>query len=572
MSKSVPDPNNSGQLRRQAEASWQARQTTGRSPCLDPEHLRLIQELEIHQIELEHQQSELETQNAALTQSKLELEAALAKITELYEFAPIGYMSLDRAGTIQEINVAGTELLGGARSALLGRRFALFLQPDDRLALNGFLELVFDNKSRERWEVALLRDGKSPLEVELEGTASRSGKECQVVLTDISERKRATENQLILSKLESTGILAGGIAHDFNNLLAGLILNLDMARTVVPATHEGIRFLDEAKRTAFLASGLTQQLLTFAQGGAPILQTVALPTLIHESVRLALSGSRVRAEISVADNLWLVTADSGQIGQVVRNIVLNAREALPAGGVITVSAANVDRRTSTMPSLPPGGFVRVSIVDHGVGISREDLSKIFDPYFSTKQRDSRKGMGLGLTICHTIIQKHGGAIQAQSVLGEGSTFELYLPAATEPASNPTTPARWNLQAQRKILVMDDEAALRVICGRTLRAIGHEVEEVADGERAIAAFGAAKSQGRPFDAVLLDLTIRDGMGAIEALPALRQINPRVKAILMSGYANDPSVAEHLRLGFDAALTKPFDTAKMLEVLAGVLARG
>jgi PAS domain S-box-containing protein len=532
----------------------------------------LIQELEIHQIELEIQQAELETQNSVLAQSKHDLEVALAKITELYDFAPIGYLSLDRAGIICEINQAGSELLGCERSALLGRRFALFLAPNDRLAFVGFLELVLDRGTRERWEVSLVRDGRPPLEAELEGAASRGGGACQMVLTDISERKRAAENQLVLGKLESTGILAGGIAHDFNNLLAGIILNLDMARTTAPGSRDGLRYLDEAKRTAFLASGLTKQLLTFARGGAPLLQATALPPLIHESVRLALSGSRVRSEISLADDLWPVTADDGQIGQVVRNIVLNAREALPVGGVISVSAENVDRRSSAMPSLPPGGYVRVSIIDHGVGIAPEDLPKIFDPYFSTKQRGARKGMGLGLTICHTIIQAHGGAIQVRSVLGEGSTFEFYLPVATEAALKPASAPALAIPAHRRILVMDDDATLRDACGRTLRTLGHEVEEVAHGERAIAAFAAAQSQARPFDVVLLDLTIRDGMGGAETLSSLRRMDPGVKAIVMSGYAHDPSVADHRGQGFDGALVKPFDTTRMLEALAVVLAGG
>ena len=268
----------------------------------------------------------------------------------------------------------------------------------------------------------------------------------------------------------------------------------------------------------------------------------------------------------------MAEVDEGQIGQVIRNLVLNAREAMPEGGVISVRAENVVLGPGENPSLPPGNYVRVSVVDRGCGIVKESLSLIFDPYFSTKQRGSQKGMGLGLTICHTIIQKHGGAIAVESELGVGTTFRFYLPASREflpkdPASRPARPPRHG-----KILVMDDEEEVRELVGRSLQQMGQEVALVGDGDKAVEVYRREKGLGRPFDAVILDLTVRAGVGGLEAIQALLQIDPAVKAIVMSGYANDPVVLEPGRHGFKGVLPKPFTIRKIRESLSLVLGPG
>ncbi|MBK8475526.1 MAG: response regulator [Opitutaceae bacterium] len=319
-----------------------------------------------------------------------------------------------------------------------------------------------------------------------------------------------------------------------------------------------------------MARGLTQQLLTFSKGGTPILKVTALPDLIRDAARPAVSGSQVRCDFQLAEDLWPVIADEGQIGQVVRNMVFNAREAMPNGGGISIRAENVTRRTPEMPALPAGGYVRVSIADRGVGIPAEVLPSIFDPYFSTKERGERKGMGLGLTICHTIVQKHGGAITVKSVPGEGSTFDVYLPAAPKAKNAAVVPVPQATTSRHKILVMDDEQTVRDVCGKTLRRMGHEVAAVGEGKQAVEAYAAAKKAGRPFDAVLLDLTIRDGMGGRAAFQALREIDPEVKAIVMSGYADDPVVEQYGSHGFVGALVKPFDIERLRRVLTAVLA--
>ena len=208
-----------------------------------------------------------------------------------------------------------------------------------------------------------------------------------------------------------------------------ILLNLELAQTLIPPGEELAHRLEQAKQAALTAGGLTQQLITFATGGAPVRKPTRLSGVIQESVRLALSGSRLRCDFSLAEDLWPAEVDAGQIGQVIRNLVLNAREAMPEGGVISVRAENVVLGPQENPSLPPGDYVRVSIADRGGGIAKEVLPKIFDPYFSTKQRGTQKGMGLGLSICHTVIQKHGGAIAVESEPGVGTTFRLHLPAS-----------------------------------------------------------------------------------------------------------------------------------------------
>ena len=550
-----------GGLHHRAESLWREHQTSSAQPRNDADTQRLLHELEVHQIELE-------IQNTELAHARCETEAALERITDLFDFAPLGYLTLDRAGTILESNLAAAALLGLARSALAKRRFARFVATADRASFAAFLDRVFLTKARERCELTVTPEGTPEIAVELEAVAATAGRECRVALLDRTERKRTTEDRLVLGKLESTGILAGGIAHDFNNLLAGIILNLDMARMYAPVAGEQVHYLDEAKRTAFRARGLTQQLLTFAHGGATVRESLDLPALIRESVRPALEGSPVQCRFALADDLWPVRGDADQIGQVVRNLVMNAREALPNGGMITVSTENVDRRTPDMPALPPGGYVRVRIADAGVGISPQDLPRIFDPYFSTKQRGATKGMGLGLTICHTIVHKHGGALNVKSAPGQGTTFDFYLPSSLAPPA-PSTAAPRELPRCGKILVMDDEDTVRGVGGRILRAMGHEVEVVEDGQLAVAAYGRAKDGGQPFDAVFLDLTVRNGLGGLETVQTLRRIDPGVKAVVMSGFPDDPIVREHDRHGFVAALVKPFDAGQMLEVLARIL---
>jgi CheY-like chemotaxis protein len=390
-----------------------------------------------------------------------------------------------------------------------------------------------------------------------------------VAVTDITARKRAESDRLILDKLESTGILAGGIAHDFNNLLTIMLLNLELAQALNHSDEKLALHLAEAKETCLLASSLTAQLLTFAKGGAPIRKAMLLSRVIQESARLAMSGSRVGCDFSLAEDLWMAEVDAGQIGQVIRGMVLNAREAMPQGGVVYVRAENVILSAREQPSLPAGEYIRVSITDQGTGIAKDVLPKIFDPYFSTKHRGDQKGMGLGLTICHAVVQKHGGAIAVKSEVGSGTTFDIYLPAARKLSGGEKVPMPASELRHGRVLVMDDEEGVREVLAQTLEAMGHSAEMADDGQKAIEVFRKAQSLGRPFDVALLDLTVREGMGGQETVQALLKIDPNVKAIAMSGYIDSPVILEPERHGFKAALEKPFDAGKLQEILSRVI---
>ena len=524
--------------------------------------VRVLHEVEVHQIELE-------MQNQELGEARDKMEALLEKYTDLYDFAPVGYLTLDREGAIREANLALASLLGIARSALVNRRFGPFVSPADRTVFDAFVQRIFASKVRQGCEVTLKAEGRPPVDVEMEAIVFESDQACRVAVTDITAHKRAEADRLILNKLESTGILAGGLAHDFNNLLTVILLDLELTQALTPPGEELAQLLGEAKKAALAASGLTQQLITFAKGGTMVRKPTRLSEVIQESVRPALSGSMVRCEFFLAEDLWVAEVDAGQIGQVLRNLVLNAREAMPQGGVVFVRAENVVLSAQEPPSLPAGEYVRVSIADQGAGIAPDVLPKIFDPYFSTKERGNQKGMGLGLTICHAVINRHGGAISVKSEVGVGTTFHIHLPASRKSSIGEQASGPAGVPRHGRVLVMDDEEWVRKVIALTLRGAGHEVELAENGQMAVEVYKEAKRQGHPFDVVLLDLTVRGGMGGQETIQALFKVDPTVKAIAMSGYVHDPVIVEPERHGFKGTLAKPFAVGKLQEMLFRVI---
>jgi len=550
------------ELRRRAEQRLKIRKSRAEPDPRAADTERLLHELEVHQIELEMQNEELEF-------ARTQLEAEVDKYTDLYDFAPVGYLTLDREGAIREANLTGASLLGGTRSALMQQPFRLLVAPADRPIFDTFLKQIFEGGKGGECDVKLVAKGRPTLEVRLRANNLVPGQTCRVALADITEHKRAEADRLILNKLESTGILAGGLAHDFNNLLTVILLDIELAQSLAPSGTTLTELLHEARKATLSASGLTRQLIIFSSGGAPMRKPTLLGNVVQESVRHALSGCNLKTACSVAEDLWLAMADEAQIGQVIHNITMNAREAMPQGGLISVRVENVTLSARQTASLPAGKYVRVSIADHGGGIAKDVLPKIFDPYFSTKEGGKQRGMGLGLTICHAIAHKHDGAIEVESEAGAGTTFHLYLPAAMTvqpevPVARPTA-----VLGPARLLVMDDEAPIRKVLGQAMQKAGHQIELAANGELAIAAYQAAISQGQPFEVVILDLTVRGGMGGAATIQALIKLDPAVKAIAISGYAQDPVMLEPERHGFKAAVAKPFDVRRLQEVIAEVL---
>lgn len=384
---------------------------------------------------------------------------------------------------------------------------------------------------------------------------------------DISERKRSEHEVLRAQKLESLGVLAGGIAHDFNNLLTGILGNISLAKVALPADHKAVERLEAASTASTRAQELTRQLLTFSQGGAPIKKIASIAELLKDSVTFATRGSKVRCEFVVPDNLWHVDADVGQIDQVINNLVINAVQAMPDGGVLTVEAANLTVTGSPGLPLKKGEYVRIAIKDTGIGIPQEYLQRIFDPYFTTKE----KGTGLGLASAYSVIRRHDGLMTVESEIGTGSAFTFYLPATPGVSTAEQPSEEKSLQGIGRVLVMDDDVIIRDLAGELLKMLGYEVAFAKNGEETVAMYERAFRTKKPFDVVVMDLTIPGAMGGKEAVARLLEIDPRVKAIVSSGYSNDPVMAEHHKHGFVGALPKPYninDMGKLLQNICGL----
>jgi two-component system cell cycle sensor histidine kinase/response regulator CckA len=385
---------------------------------------------------------------------------------------------------------------------------------------------------------------------------------------DITEMREAEAELLRAQKLESIGVLAGGIAHDFNNLLTGILGNISLAKLLVSTDAKVVARLTEAEKACQRATALTQQLLTFAKGGAPVRQTVSLAPLLTDSITFALRGSNVRADFRIAADLWPVDADSGQMSQVLHNVVLNAAQAMPGGGTVEVRADNVVLGAGASLSLPEGRYIKIAVQDHGCGMPRDVLPKIFDPYFTTKAA----GSGLGLATVHAIVAKHDGYIRVDSQVGEGTTVVIYLPASPQTVTPAPTGPDVPLVGHGRILVMDDEAMIGDLLRASLTRLGYEVECVRDGRAAIVAYQRAQAAGQPFAAVILDSTIPGGMGGRDTLAHLRTLNPQVVALLSSGYTNDPMLANYTQYGFRGIIAKPYTVKELQEALQRVLQEG
>jgi len=387
-----------------------------------------------------------------------------------------------------------------------------------------------------------------------------------IAFQDTTQHRKLEDDLLRANKLESLGILAGGIAHDFNNLLTAVLGNVILARMEADPRSEQAEILLEAERAAIRAKDLTQQLLTFARGGAPVKRAASLGELLRESTSFVLRGSDVICHFDVPEDSWPVEVDEGQIAQVIQNLVINADEAMPSGGAIRISVENVRLGQDRSPPLAPGRYVRVAVSDQGIGIPQHYVEKIFDPYFTTKQ----KGSGLGLAICYTVVKRHEGHIGVESQLGRGTTFYVYLPASRHPAGEQTPAACGSCQGGRKVLVMDDEEFVRKVARKMLERLGCVVEVAHDGEEAIAKFEAAKLAGSPFDVLVMDLTVPGGMGGKEAVGRLLDIDPLARVVVSSGYSNDPVLARFREHGFRGVINKPYRMDELQDMLSRVLA--
>lgn len=394
-----------------------------------------------------------------------------------------------------------------------------------------------------------------------------------IILRDITDKQKLEKELFKATKLESIGLLAGGIAHDFNNILTGITSSLFMAKMSLDKDSTIYKFINEAEKAAFRATKLTNQLITFAKGGAPIKESQSIREIIEEAVGFSLSGSNIDCELKLPENLWAIEIDRGQIDQVITNLIINAEQAMPEGGTITLNAENIvigdsiPKDTTAFLPLNPGNYIKISVKDEGSGIRPEDLESIYDPYFTTKDN----GSGLGLTICYSIIRKHNGFIYAKSRMGVGTTFHVFLPVSGKKAKKieqkeEETP----LTGTGKILVMDDEEVVRITAGQILKSLGYKVDYAKDGSDAIRVYKKAM-ETEPFDVVIMDLTVPGGMGGMEAIEKLIEIDPDVKAIVTSGYSHDPIMANFKEHGFSGVITKPYMVEEFNAVIRRVISK-
>jgi two-component system, cell cycle sensor histidine kinase and response regulator CckA len=390
------------------------------------------------------------------------------------------------------------------------------------------------------------------------------------IVIDISERKRMEEELLKTQKLESLGILAAGIAHDFNNLLTTIMGSVSLARNLIKSEEKLDKLLSRVERASLQARNLTKQLVSLSTGSAPVRSPFSILRSISDAAELALSGSNVKCSMRLDEQLWPVSCDPGQIHQMVVNLVINSMEAMPRGGLIEIEATNIELESFKVPALRAGKYVKLTVRDFGIGIAKEDLPRIFDPYFSTKQRGAQKGMGLGLTIAYSIARRHDGHISVSSLAGVGTEIDVYLPALDRiPDETRKSPAANASPHRGKVLLMDDDEMVRDLAGQMLTYLGYELRLAEDGAEAIALFKEARAEEHPFDLVILDLTVRAGMGGKEAITALREIDAAVRAIAISGYCDDPVMFHFAEHGFLEAVPKPFQLEELREVLHRVM---
>ena len=503
------------------------------------------------------------------------------KFRSIVEQSADGVIVTKEDGTIVEWNTA-EELLTGVKkmdvvglpiwevqSALVPKdRRPPELLARDQAAIEKFLHGEMSPAGEKQERRILLADGTSKVVLESVFLVRQGDTNMGVSIhSDITERKKAENDRLIAEqylqqarKLESLGMLAGGIAHDFNNMLTGVYGFMDLARSRV--TDEAASdYLSQAAESIDRARGLTQQLLTFSKGGEPIKKLIPIASLIRETCSFALSGANVKCRYSLPHDLRHCSVDRNQIGQVVQNVMLNAIQAMPMGGVIEVVAENVTLEEREDPLLAKGSYVLISIRDHGTGIAPDMLPRIFDPFFTTKT----KGHGLGLATTYSIVKRHGGAIRVESELGKGSTFHIYLPAVSTSGPESIPAAKGTHTGTGRVLVMDDDVAIRKLISLMLESLGYSVLCVENGAATIDRFEEEERNGRPLSAVILDLTIPGGMGGKEAAEALRKLDGEIPIFVSSGYAEDPIMANPRAYGITASLSKPFKKTELMEML-------
>lgn len=560
MSKGQLPSSSSAELRDRAEKRALDRDPAGDRPASAAETQRLLQELQVHQIELE-------LQNEELRQSRSEMESALTRYTDLYDFAPVSYFTLAVDGAIREVNLPGAHLLGMERAHLLGSRFGNFVSDDTRTIYAAWLKEVFTSGTKQTCELSVAPSGKPPRSVEIEAMLSQDGSQGRTVVIDITERK-ALEAQLFQAqKMEVVGQLAGGVAHDFNNILSAMILSMEILQAQCPLPPHAQSTLQELDLLAKRASSLTRQLLLFSRRQAmqpePVEMNAALIHLLKMLGRL-LGEDITCVRLAKARDLW-IEADAGKLDQAVMNLCLNARDAMPKGGTLTLetSVAEFDAITCLQhPDSRPGRYVCLQITDTGCGMDSDVLRHLFEPFFTTKE--CGKGTGLGLASAYGIVRQHRGWMDVESIVDQGTSFRIYLPRIAKAKKiRPPLPGSKPPQGRNEtILLVEDEIALRAVAIDALTLFGYRVLPAADGEEALKIW--EQHQG-DIDLVLTDMRMPNGLSGLELAEKLWGMKPSLKIIIMSGYSIEMVRDSTAGGGGYTFLAKPFDLRVLAEAV-------
>jgi len=496
---------------------------------------------------------------AERNQARAELQEAVRKMTDILEKTSDGFFAVDRDWKFTFVNRQAEKLLDRHREDLIGKDFWVELPEFTREAFEKNYRRAMSEQVAVEFEAS---DASGKVWFEL--LAYPSGGGVSVFLRDVTDRKRVEEERLTTGKLESLGTLAGGIAHDLNNLLTVISGNIGLAQIEAPGSPANLlSFLSRAGEAAQQAAQLSNQLLTFSKGGTPLKRVVSISDLVTQAAEFSLHGSNLRSDLDIQAGLWRSPVDPAQIEQVINALIINAREAMPSGGIVRVSARNLEIDANSGLPIRPGRYVQVQVADNGRGIQKRLVTKIFDPYFTTKST----GTGLGLSISYSVVKKHGGLLHLERTSADGSTFTFYLPATDSepPVPEPTLENEIFSFNHQRVLVMDDEAAIRDLTSELLGTLGYKVTTAPDGAEALKKYELAMRTGETFQAVILDATIRGGMGGVATMERLRDLDPNVTAIICSGYSDDAALAEFLTYGFRAALPKPFTRHELANVL-------
>ncbi|WP_052507348.1 hybrid sensor histidine kinase/response regulator [Desulfonatronovibrio magnus] len=479
----------------------------------------------------------------------------------------------DKQGRLVFVNRVAEEILGISLENVKEKSFHTVFKLRDNLgeSIEPFKRVIKTNKIYEKARGVILT-GQNGVDYQISFKISPIYDRYSQILgtvmvfQDISDLLYLEEERLRKEKLESIGLLAGGIAHDFNNILTAILNHIIMVKSSMVKDDVNISKMESAQKACLRARRLTQQLLTFSKGGAPIKEATSMAELIEDTVGFALRGSNVIRNLDIPSNLWPANVDPGQISQVLENLVINSAQAMPAGGEVCIEARNITLEPGSDLPLAAGKYVRLVVSDNGCGIDSDNLQKIFDPYFTTK----KSGTGLGLATTYSIINNHNGYIEVSSTRGQGTSFTIYLPAMSAELLEDVAYSKSPIESGRgRILVLDDDQEILEVVKEALDLLGYEAELVADGKNILEEYAKSVEEKNPFDLIIMDLTVPGGMGGLETMQKLKEIYPEVKAVVSSGYSQDPVMANYREHGFLGVLAKPYTISELSSLLVRMI---